>query len=159
MTSLKRIIGTLFGIGYLPPAPGTWASLFTLFIIYGCSLFLYSWTLPVLLFLFITLSLITSPEPAIDSDCNDPSWFVMDECAGQTVPFLLTGFTASLQHDLLYLLAGFIFFRFFDIAKPLGVNRLQNLPGKIGILADDLLAGFYALICMQLMERFIIPLF
>ena len=79
----------------------------------------------------------------------------MDECAGQTIPFLFTSFSFATSasfissSDLWILATGFLLFRFFDIKKPLGVNQLQNLPGKFGILADDLLAGVYALVVLE----------
>jgi phosphatidylglycerophosphatase A len=46
-------------------------------------------------------------------------------------------------------LLGFLLFRFFDILKPLGINKAQELKGAWGILTDDLLAGFYALISIK----------
>jgi phosphatidylglycerophosphatase A len=73
----------------------------------------------------------------------------MDEFAGQAMTFVAISFSGIFSQDLLLLLVGFIFFRFFDIQKPLGVNKLQNLPGGWGILADDLLAGVYAFLCMH----------
>jgi phosphatidylglycerophosphatase A len=44
----------------------------------------------------------------------------------------------------------FLAFRFFDVVKPLGINRLQALPGGLGVVADDLLAGLYAGLLGQL---------
>jgi phosphatidylglycerophosphatase A len=52
------------------------------------------------------------------------------------------------------LLAGFVLFRVFDIAKPLGIRRLERLPGGWGVMADDLLAGLYAQACLQLIVLF-----
>lgn len=54
-----------------------------------------------------------------------------------------------LENDLTILFTGFILFRFFDILKPLGIKRIQELKGGAGILADDLLAGLYALISLK----------
>ena len=76
----------------------------------------------------------------------------MDEFAGQGMAFIALPFASSNMNIYLLLLFGFLFFRFFDIKKPLGVNDLQKLPGGFGILVDDLLAGFYAFLCLFLLN-------
>jgi len=53
-----------------------------------------------------------------------------------------------------YLLAGFVLFRIFDIAKPFPCRRLEKLPGGWGVMADDWMAGVYAAICMRLALHF-----
>ena len=75
----------------------------------------------------------------------DPGPIVIDEAAGMLVA--MYGVSALGWH----LLAALAFFRLFDIVKPLGVNALQKLPGAWGVLADDLLAGLYALISWRLL--------
>ena len=150
MKSLKLVIGTFFGSGMLPKAPGTWGSLAAIPFIYLTALY---FSFPgVLIFLIISCLLsLWSTSVAVEKYGDDPSQFVMDEVAGQSVVFLIVGFQADLSHDIWILIAGFIFFRLFDIIKPLGINRMEKLPGKFGILLDDLLAGFYALICMEVL--------
>ena len=49
----------------------------------------------------------------------------------------------------------FILFRFFDIAKPLGIRKLEQLPGGIGVMADDVLAGIYSNLILHLIILFI----
>lgn len=152
MNGVKIGIGTLFGAGLLPAAPGTWGSLFSLPLIYLTVIY----TPPYGIFLFflatVILSLWTAPA-SVRKYGEDPPQFVMDECAGQTVVFLATGFLFTPHPDLLYLFTGFILFRIFDILKPLGIDSVQKFPGKFGILADDLLAGFYALIGLELLKN------
>ncbi|BEQ15020.1 hypothetical protein FAK_20860 [Desulfoferula mesophila] len=70
----------------------------------------------------------------------DPGSIVIDEAAGMLVA--MYGIR-SLGWELLAALA---LFRLFDITKPLGINALQRLPGAWGVVADDLLAGLYALL-------------
>ena len=48
--------------------------------------------------------------------------------------------------EWLYIIASLVLFRFFDIVKPLGVRKMENLPGGIGVMADDILAGIYSLV-------------
>lgn len=75
----------------------------------------------------------------------DPGQIVLDEAAGMLLA--MYGIT-SLGWELL---AALVFFRYFDIMKPLGVNALQRLPGAWGVVADDLLAGLYALLAWRLL--------
>lgn len=80
---------------------------------------------------------------------------VADEWAGQIIPFVSISFSGNIGDDALLLLGGFLLFRFFDILKPLGINKLQELPGGYGVLSDDLLAGLYALFSLKLIILFV----
>jgi len=148
MNSLKLALGTLFGIGRLPAAPGTWGSLATLPVVFliGWSAGIYA--IAALIIFSSILSLWCAPA-AEERFGKDPSQFILDELAGQSVVFLLVDFTAPLVQLLFVFFTGFVLFRIFDIIKPLGINALQKLPGKFGILADDILAGFYALVILE----------
>lgn len=148
MQKLKPILGSFFYAGFLPDAPGTWGSFFALFPIYFIVLYSpwYGIILFTLLCSFITIWVSEECERVWG---GDPSPLVMDEFAGQGMAFIAIPFTATLGYNILILAGGFIFFRFFDIQKPLGVDALQKLPGGWGILVDDLLAGFYAFICLK----------
>ena len=79
---------------------------------------------------------------------KDPSHVVIDEVAGQLVTFLACPIVWQA------LLAGFILFRGFDILKPPPVRSLERLPEGTGIVVDDLGAGVYALIVLQLLLHF-----
>ncbi len=79
---------------------------------------------------------------------KDPSHVVIDEVAGQLVTLIACPITWQA------LLAGFILFRAFDIVKPPPVRSLERLPEGTGIVVDDLGAGIYALIVLQLLLRF-----
>lgn len=149
--NIKLLFGTLFGIGFLPNAPGTWGSFVTLPIIYTIAYFFPVFGIPIFFLTSCVLAMLCAGEAQIAYG-GDPSQFVLDECAGQSLVFILSGFTFVFATDAWTLATGFLFFRFFDILKPLGVDNLQKLPGEIGILADDLLAGVYALICLQISE-------
>lgn len=154
----KILTGTLLGTGLIPMAPGTWGSLFTLPLVFASWHISPEFGIPVLLVLAIALSLWSSSENVREFG-DDPPQFVMDECAGQSLVFLPAALFTSPVPDLFHMLTGFFLFRVFDILKPLGIDRLQNLPGKFGILADDLLAGIYALICLELIQTLTATLF
>jgi phosphatidylglycerophosphatase A len=149
MEQIKLYIGTLFGAGLLPLAPGTWGSFFTLPVIYLTALHFQAAGMIILLSIAILLSLWSAPA-AVTRYGDDPGRFVMDESAGQIVAFLAIPFHYSLNTDIWILLAGFLLFRLFDIFKPFGIRELEKISGKFGILFDDLLAGVYALICLQM---------
>ena len=78
---------------------------------------------------------------------EDPGPVVIDEVAGQLVTFAGTGV------GLMGVLAGFVIFRVFDIIKPWPAGRLEALPGGVGIMADDLMAGLYANLTLLVLLR------
>ncbi|MDZ7694481.1 MAG: phosphatidylglycerophosphatase A [Balneolaceae bacterium] len=148
MQRLKPIIGSFFNAGFLPNAPGTWGSFFALFPIYLVGIYApwYGMALLTALTSFLTVWVADECERAWG---GDPSPLVMDEFAGQSMAFIGISFTPYLSTNIIILLAGFVIFRFFDIKKPLGIDKLQELPGGWGILVDDLLGGVYAYIVLQ----------
>jgi phosphatidylglycerophosphatase A len=75
---------------------------------------------------------------------KDPGPIVIDEVAGML--FACCGHPRT----LVWALGLFLAFRVFDVMKPLGIDRLQALPGGLGVVADDLLAGLYVNLLGQL---------
>ncbi|TVR16021.1 MAG: phosphatidylglycerophosphatase A [Balneolaceae bacterium] len=153
MQYFKICVGTLFGAGLIPFAPGTWGSFFTLPLIYGAAIASPLYGVPLLFVLTVVLSL-WSTDASVEKFGNDPGQFVMDESAGQTATFLFISFSFTLS-DFSILVTGFIIFRVFDILKPFGIKAVEKMRGKFGILADDLLAGLYALVCLKLLIHFV----
>ena len=148
MKSLKLFLGSGLGTGLLPKFPGTWGSLFALIPIYYLVSLGNLYFIPVFVLIASLLTLWVA-DTCEEEWGKDPGKLVMDEWAGQAVVFCTISFTGKAEADLLILAAGFVLFRFFDIIKPLGIHKLQKTDGRIGILADDLLAGLYALICLK----------
>lgn len=148
MKTLKLIVGSGFGSGYAPVAPGTAGSLLATLLMY-----------PVLrtdpLFGPVIFTLLASgltfwvSNACVEAWGEDPGTLVMDEFAGQSLTFLTISLTGILHTDLMLLATGFILFRIFDILKPIGINQAQKLGGAAGILLDDIIAGFYAFICLK----------
>jgi len=87
----------------------------------------------------------------------DPGEVVADEFAGQAVTFLaipLLGAELSSAGQIWAVTAaGFVLFRLFDIAKPWPIHKLEKLPLGWGVLADDLMAGVYAAIILEICVR------
>ena len=93
---------------------------------------------------------------------NDPGEVVADELAGQAVTFLASPFlalgSASAGQVWAVAAAGFFLFRAFDIVKPWPIRKFEKLPEGWGILADDLVAGVFAWIVLQIcVELFLAP--
>lgn len=155
MDRLKKVLGTSFFLGYLPVAPGTWASLGALIPIYFIITYSGYAGLLIAVILF-SIATIWSADVCEKEWGKDPAKVVMDEWAGQSLTFLffLFPYTVFIQHFVIILVAGFILFRIFDILKPLGVHKIQKIPGGWGILLDDLLAGLYANICLEILILF-----
>ncbi len=70
---------------------------------------------------------------------KDPSFVVVDEFAGMWISLILVD-------GIFLILTSFLLFRFFDITKILGINKIENLNGSLGIMLDDIVAGIYTLI-------------
>jgi phosphatidylglycerophosphatase A len=107
--------------------------------------------IPVLVVLIVIVVVVGIPAATLEArGCGkkDPSHVVIDEVAGQLVTFLACPIVWQA------LLAGFILFRGFDILKPPPVRSLERLPEGTGIVVDDLGAGVYALIVLQLLLHF-----
>ena len=147
MIGLKQFVGAGFGSGFSPVAPGTIGSFFALIPAYFIA-WIHPVLAPILLVIFLSALSLWVADTCIDAWGDDPGKMVMDEFAGQSIVFIGLPIHRSIE-DWWLILAAFIFFRFFDILKPLGINKLQKLKNGWGILLDDLLAGFYALICLK----------
>ena len=139
-----NILASFFGLGYLPLMPGTWGSLagVGIFCLLGSHL-----TFVVLAGIFTLLGFFISDLAAKTSGVEDPQYIVLDEVTGQMITFLFVPF------NVVTVITGFILFRFFDIKKPLGINSLQKIKGGAGIMLDDILAGVYANIVLQIIIR------
>jgi len=142
----KLIVALATGLysGKIPFAPGTWGSAFALIPWYFCrGLSLVNYLI-VLAVIFVVGFLISgSAEKIIDRP--DPGCIVIDEILGMFITL-----TLAPNHPAAWLL-GFVLFRIFDVLKPFPVSWFDtHLHGGIGIMMDDVMAGIYALICLQL---------
>ncbi len=143
-----RAFVTGLGLGYLPLAPGTWASLATLL-----PVFTVHWLFPLheTMVLVSLVALLTFPAVVFSTRFSrsegdpDPSKIVIDEILGQGLCLVFVPVSAA------SLVAGFLLFRFFDIVKPFPVRSSEKLPGGMGIVCDDLVAGLYAGLCLKLL--------
>lgn len=144
-----ELTATFFRVGYLRPGPGTWGSAAAMLIWAAIAHLLPEDTRwPVVIFLAVLVTAIGIPaatQIARASSKKDPQFVVIDEVAGQ----LITLIAVPLAWKTF--LASFILFRAFDIVKPPPVRELEKLPEGTGIVLDDVAAGIYALVVMQLL--------
>jgi phosphatidylglycerophosphatase A len=152
-------IATGFGAGFIPFGPGTWGSIVGLLIAYGLIAAFGSEAI-LLQNILIAAGLVSAALGVWASDRaekifdhKDASQIVVDEVFGQIISFIfiapyLTGMGANWRW---WMIAGFALFRAFDIFKPYPINRLQGLPGGLGVMMDDALAGVYAAVALSLL--------
>ncbi len=147
--TLARMIGTVLGVGYIRPAPGTWGSLVAL---------PWAWLVHViggfpLLVLGVAAAFIigwwaTSKMTAGQHD-HDPSEIVVDELVGQWIALLPLSYAAwSMGISILAMwpgwIAAFVLFRLFDIWKPWLVGWADRRGDALGVMLDDVIAGVFA---------------
>lgn len=143
MIKLHEILSSFFGIGYIKKGGGTVAAIATALI----------WFVAVaesgsLLVLGITLLVIMygvwAGNEVERNWGKDSSKVVIDEVAGMMVALLF------IPVSFVNVLLALGFFRFFDILKPLMIRSLEKLPGGWGVMGDDVLAGIFSNIVLQL---------
>ena len=140
-----KSISTCFGLGFVSPFPGTLTSFLTLVIIWTIQTY-FGIKITILFILFITLIGYISVKKNPNNK-SDPKEIVIDEFIGQSL--VLVFLPLTYQN---YILA-FIFFRFFDIYKPMPINYFEKkYQNAFGVVFDDIIAAFYSLISIYLIS-------
>lgn len=133
-----------WGVGYLPLMPGTFGSLV------GIAVFLLlgSFRLQVVAVVLITLfGIWAASRTERLLRLKDPGKVVVDEVAGQMIALLPLSASPARSG----VIVSFILFRLFDIFKPYPARRFERLRSGLGIMADDLVAGFYAALVLVIL--------
>ncbi|MCG8545605.1 MAG: phosphatidylglycerophosphatase A [Alphaproteobacteria bacterium] len=135
-----RLIASWFGSGQIPFAPGSWASLFALPFAWAIS---EAWG-PIGLFVGACLAFLAglwaSSLLLRRSGMKDPRWIVIDEVAGQWLALVPVA-----PFDPILYGVGVFMFRLFDVLKPWPANWCdRRIPGAMGVMLDDVVAGIYA---------------
>ncbi|MDX2132342.1 MAG: phosphatidylglycerophosphatase A [Planctomycetota bacterium] len=154
---------TTFGLGYMRPASGTWGSLPPIILAMileaaGLGAITAPWVYNGVLLgvaVFFGLACLLQGDRAEAKWGKDPSNAVADETCGQCIPllFLPVGATLTPEANLFTLGFAFVAFRVLDIVKPWPARGLQRLPGGLGILIDDVVAGVMAMVLVQVCAR------
>jgi phosphatidylglycerophosphatase A len=135
------VLASVFGAGYAPVASGTVGSFVTVVAI---------WLLPltplriaVALVVVILIGIWAGSRVERLLGKKDPGVIVIDEVAGMLLSVIL------LPRTIPVLVTAFLLFRLFDIWKPFPARESQVLTGGLGVMVDDLIAGFYALVLVM----------
>jgi phosphatidylglycerophosphatase A len=148
MMRVHKLIATTLGIGYIGKGGGTVAAVFA-----AICWYLWQPSLPVQ-WIIIIVSLVLGVIAGNNVEAlwgKDDKKVVIDEWAGMCIALF------SVAATPVCIISGLILFRLFDIFKPLYIRRLEVLPGGWGVMADDVLAGVYANIVLQLLIFFKLP--
>jgi phosphatidylglycerophosphatase A len=161
-------IATAFGLGYLPKAPGTWGSLAGVVLGWGAMTLShlqvapriaatgdlsnptpfwwtnFAWNEFAIVIIVSVIGVWAADRTANYLQTKDPQVVVIDEVSGQLISYLGLATPRTFAVNWKYLLLGFILFRVFDIWKPFPARQAESLPGGLGIMADDWVAGIYA---------------
>tara|TARA_B100000575_G_C23112200_1_gene642580 strand:- start:1421 stop:1888 length:468 start_codon:yes stop_codon:yes gene_type:complete len=147
-------LATLGPIGRYLPAPGTIGSILALiagfFLAKNGFMMLFSALLVVTL-----LGTFAADAYSQLTNTNDAGEIIIDEVAGQWLVLLCI--PPNIDSALLWYGAGFILFRLFDILKPWPISVAEKLPGGIGVMADDVVAGTLAGMALLIAQLFIYP--
>ena len=153
MNTLAHLIATVFYVGHMKPAPGTWGSLIALpigFAIYQIGGF---WLFALAIPIGFLKGWWATQQMTKGRDNHDPSEIVIDEVIGQWIALLPVFYGVWLM-DISALalwpgwVAAFILFRAFDITKPWLVGWADRRDDALGVMLDDVIAGVFAAICV-----------
>ena len=150
MPFYHQLIATGCGVGFFPYGPGTMGAFFAIVVWYLLSLLV---SMPSLIGITLALVVLFTFLGAWSATVSerywgeDPSRVVIDEVVGQWIVLLAIPTNFQLWHVIVAL----ALFRFFDIVKPLGVRKMEHFKGGWGFMADDILAGVYGFIVLQLL--------
>lgn len=141
-----KTISTFFYVGYLPLIPGTFGSIAAVFLFYLLknNAFAYSTV-------FLTLAVLgflVSGEAEKTFQKKDARYIVIDEVTG-----MLLGL-AFIPADIKLVVIALFLFRLLDTLKPYPASKFEALKGSIGIMGDDIIAGLYTNIILQVVLRF-----
>jgi phosphatidylglycerophosphatase A len=143
---VASFISSGLGSGYAPKAPGTFGTLAAAVVWLGmswCGLLSSSLTHVACATVAIVLGSIAIRFSLDGGSSKDPQWIVVDEWAGLFVALIGTEAGVIWQVALAVVL-----FRIFDISKVGPISSAERLPGAVGIMADDVVAGGFALLGM-----------
>lgn len=153
-------VGTCFGLGLAPIAPGSFGALvgvaIFIAIVLAAPVALHGWLIAAALILYCVLTIVMSPWAERHFKVKDSGNYVLDEVAGYLTTVLLF---RPLDNLVLTLIWTYLLTRIIDIIKPWPCRRLEYLPGGWGVLADDLWASVYTAGLLHLIYHFAPALF
>ncbi len=157
MKTFTKIFISIFFIGYIKFASGTWGSLTSLLILFPIIKFA-SFSLWSLIVFFIFLFFISNVFINYFSNftkTHDSKYIVIDELLGIFSILIFYDFI-FIYNDIFTLILIFTFFRFFDIIKLFPANYIdKNFKNGYGVMMDDVVAGIYTILTLMILNAFI----
>ena len=150
---LSTVIASVFGIGYFPVASGTVMSIVAAFFAWYIAQHGGGVVLVAASLLAFVIGIWACSDHVRATDREDPSECVIDELAGQWLACAGICFTPVFPSITEFALT-FLLFRLFDVLKPWPISAAEKLPGGLGVMADDMLAGLAAAIIGGLVQYF-----
>ena len=157
MKKITKIFLSIFYIGYINFAPGTWASLASIIIMF---LFFELLSIPLLISIFFFIALFFISVFLINyfssfDNSKDSKHIVIDELLGIYTIFFFYEFIYIYNHIITLILI-FLFFRFFDIIKIFPANFIdQKFKNGYGVILDDIIAAIYTILTLVILNVFI----
>ena len=156
---MSKFIATVFYVGYLRPAPGTWGSLAGVLLALAIQVFGGFPALAVATVVVFGLGWWATAAMTRGGGDHDPSEIVIDEVVGQWIALFVVSYgswSMGLPALAMYpgWIAGFLFFRLFDIWKPWLVGWADRRGDALGVMLDDVIAGVFAAIAVTLLGGF-----
>ena len=162
----NSLLVTMFGLGKIKFAPGTFGSLATTIILFYLfhHLNVSSGTILIGLIIIFIYSFYAVSTHIKDSKNKDPGEIIIDEFLGQSIPIyfyeISHGTTKESNEAIVYYVLFFLLFRYFDIMKPFPVNFFdKNFKNSFGVIMDDICAGLYVvltLVCFMIIKSYVL---
>jgi phosphatidylglycerophosphatase A len=146
LDKLTMAITTLFGVGYAPLLSGTLASIVAviIFLLIGPGYYFLIFT-----GISILLSFLLSGHAEKIFKEKDCKKIVIDDFSGMLLSLVF------IPYDIRFVVCAFILFRIFDAFKIPPIDKIERLNGAAGVVGDDLMAGFYSLVALQIVRLFV----
>ena len=139
-------LAEVYPIGAIKYAPGTFASFVAVIIGFSLITSLGILNYFLITFLIISIGYFLCEIHVSIYNKKDPKEIVIDEFGGQFIALFATIQSENIVYNFMSLTLSFLLFRFFDITKIGPIKRFESLPGGLGIMADDIVAGLCACI-------------
>ena len=155
MFNFSKFFISLFFIGTIPYAPGTFGSFFTLIFFYSIIDSMNAISLVLIFFIIFLISLFLINYYSKKTETHDDKKIVIDEFLG--ILFILIFYHYyQFTNNLFMFIIIFLLFRFFDILKPFPINWIDNnFKNSLSVILDDVIAGLYTLIILYLFYAFL----
>ena len=156
MNKISQIFSTLFFIGYVKWAPGTFGSFFSLIIIIFLHNIVNKNEFIILFICILLMATICIKIYSKSVNKHDAKEIIIDEFLGIYLIIIFSYDFKIFNNEFVKILLIFLFFRIFDILKPFPANWIdKNMKNSYGVILDDIVAGIYTIITLALINVFV----